>query len=150
MSFYKQICIILMFVRGEWSFMLFPIPVRIFLSFPKIYFFSGGKLTQYCVGFYHRIMWISHNYTYILYIYNYTYIPSLLSLPPLPHPTPLGHHRVPSWAPVLCSNLSIPICFTHDRVYMLMLLSPFIPLSPSPTVSTSPFFISVSPFLPCR
>ena len=23
----------------------------------------------------------------------YTYIPSLSSLPPIPHPTPLGHHR---------------------------------------------------------
>ena len=31
-----------------------------------------------------------------------------------------------------------------------MLLSPFIPLSPSPTVSTNPFSISELPFLPCR
>ena len=25
----------------------------------------------------------------------YVYLPSLLSLPPLPHPTPLGHHGAP-------------------------------------------------------
>ena len=33
---------------------------------------------------------------------------------------------------------------------MSMLLSPFSPLSPYPTVSTSPFSMSVSPFLPCK
>ena len=26
-------------------------------------------------------------------------ISSLLSLPPVPHPTPLGHHRAPGWTP---------------------------------------------------
>ena len=40
--------------------------------------------------------------------------------------------------------------FTYGSIYMSMLLSPVIPLSPSPTVSTSPFSISVSPFLPCK
>ena len=39
-------------------------------------------------------------------------------------------------------------CFTHGSVCVLMLLSLFIPLSPSPTVSTSPFSSSASPFLP--
>ena len=42
---------------------------------------------QYCVGFCSTTMWIGHNYTYI---------PSLSSLP-LSHP--LGHHSVPGWAP---------------------------------------------------
>ena len=41
--------------------------------------------------------------------------------------------------------------FMHDIcVYMSMLLSQFVPPSPSPTVPTSPFSISASPFLPCK
>ena len=39
---------------------------------------------------------------------------------------------------------------SSSSVYMSMLLSPFIPLLPSPTGSTSPFSTSVSPFLPCK
>ena len=30
----------------------------------------------------------------------------LLSLPPFPHPTPLGHHRAPGWAPCIRWQLS--------------------------------------------
>ena len=37
------------------------------------------------------LWWFSHNCAYI---------PSLLSLPPPSHPTPLGSHRAPGW--VLC------------------------------------------------
>lgn len=48
--------------------------------------------------------------------------------------------------PVSYSTFSLAIYFTQDSVYMLMLLSPFVPLLPLPIVSTSPFFISVSPF----
>ena len=69
-------------------------------------------------------------------------LPSWASLP-YPHPTPLGHHRVSGWLPVLYSNISPAICFTHGSVYMSMLLSPFVPLSPSPTVSTSPFHLRI-------
>ena len=39
---------------------------------------------------------ISHNYTY-----NF----SLLNLPPLPHPIPPAHHRVPGWAPIAAQQL---------------------------------------------
>ena len=46
---------------------------------------------QCCVGFCHTTMWINHKYTYIP--------PSWTSLPSIPHPTPLGHHRAPGWAP---------------------------------------------------
>jgi len=43
------------------------------------FFFYWWKIAlQFCVGFCHTTMWISHNYTYI---------PSLLGLPPQPHPT---------------------------------------------------------------
>ena len=44
---------------------------------------------QCCDGFCHTTMQINHNYTHVT---------SLLSLPPLPHPTPLDHHRAPGWA----------------------------------------------------
>lgn len=53
----------------------------------------------------------------------------------IPHPVPPAHHRAPDWAPVLHSHLSPAIYPTPDSVYMLMLLSPFVPLTPSLTVS---------------
>ena len=43
-----------------------------------------------CVGFCRTTVRISHDYTYI---------PSLWVLPPLPDSTALGHHRVLGWAP---------------------------------------------------
>ena len=49
----------------------------------------------------------------------YTYIPSLLSLPPTPCLSPMhpGHHRKPSWAP--CTIQQAPTGYlTHSRVYM--------------------------------
>ena len=52
--------------------------------------------------------------------------------------------------PVLHINFPLTIYFTHDSVCILMLLSPFVPLSPSPTGPTSPFSPSVSPFLPYK
>ena len=43
-----------------------------------------------------------HCYIYIIYkyicIYIYMYIPSLVSLPPPSHPTPLSHQTAPGWA----------------------------------------------------
>ena len=39
----------------------------------------------------------------------------LLSLPPLPHPTPLGHHRAPGWTPYVRQQLSIVF---HMIVYI--------------------------------
>ena len=53
-------------------------------------FFNWRKIaSQCCVGSCYTTTQISHNYTYI---------PSLLSLPPIPHHTHLDHHRVPGWA----------------------------------------------------
>ena len=43
-----------------------------------------------------------------------------LEPPPAPHPTPLGHHRAPGWAPMLYSNFSPAIYLTHGSVYMLL------------------------------
>ena len=78
-----------------------------------------------------------------LYVYKYP-PPSWASLPP-PYPTPQGQHRGPSW-----TLRYTAICFTHCRVYMSMQLSQFGPSSPSPSVSTSLLWMSVSLFLPCK
>ena len=116
--------------------------LRINVSF-FLFFFKRKIALQCCVGFCHTVMRVSHNYTYI---------PSLLSFPSLPHSPPPGHHRAQQRAglPVLYSSFSPAIHFTHNSVYMLMLLSPFISLSASLTVATSPCSTSVFPFLPCK
>ena len=58
-----------------------------------------------------------------IYIYIYIYLPSLLDFPPSPHPTPLGHHGAPSWAPCAIQQLSLVIWFTHV-VYIRQFHSP--------------------------
>ena len=70
--------------------------------------------------------------------HNYTHITSLLTLPPLPpsHPSKSEHQS------------GLPV--SYSILYMSMLLSPFIPLFPSPIVSTGLLSVSVSPFLPCK
>ena len=67
--------------------------------------------------------------------------------PALPPPRPARSSECLAGLPVLHSNLSAAI-YLHRVVYMSLQLSPFIPLSPSPTVFTSLFF--KSPFLPCK
>ena len=69
---------------------------------------------------------------------NYTYIPSLLSFPPTPPPIPPSRSTQSTSLRFLYnSNFPPPICFTHANVCISVLLSEFIPPSPSPTVSTS-------------
>ena len=134
--------------------------------------FNWRKIAlQCCVGFCLTTMWISHNYTYILFILNLLPFPSsLLSkssqstrLSSLCY-TATSHQLSVLWGfpggsygkESACSagDLVDPwvgkIPFTHDSEYMSVLLSPFVPLSPSSTVSTSPFSTSVSPFLPWK
>ena len=57
--------------------------------------------------------------------------------PPAPlQPTPPGHHTVPGWAPRVYTSASRWLSTLHVvvfiRVYVSVLLSPFIPPSPSP------------------
>ena len=52
--------------------------------------------------------------------------------------------------PVLRSNFSPAVCSTHGSAHMSVLLSPFAPLSPHPTVSMSSFSTSASLSLPCK
>ena len=61
--------------------------------------------------------------------HNYTYIPSFLSFPPLPHPIPPGHHRAADWAPCATKQLLSSYASAPDGVSMLVLL---VLLSPSP------------------
>lgn len=75
----------------------------------------------------------------------YVCFPSLSYLPPgQSHPTSLDHHRALS---------SISLCYTatsHQRSVLntSMLLSRSVPPCPSPLVSTRPFSLSLSLFLP--
>ena len=60
------------------------------------------------------------------------------------HCTPLSHHRVTSWCPSSIHQLPTSYIFTHSSIYMSVLLSQFIPPSPSfpyACVSTCPFNI---------
>ena len=83
---------------------------------------------QCCVSFCCITKWIS-------YMYTYTSIspPSWASLPPsLSHPSRWSQkHRAD--LPVLCGCFPLAICFTFGGVYMSMLLSHFVPASPSPS-----------------
>ena len=74
---------------------------------------------------------------------------------PIPAPTSLSTRSL--WvfpahqarALISCIQPGLVICFTLDNIHVLMLFSPNIPPSPSPTESKSLFYISVSLFLSC-
>ena len=84
---------------------------------------------------------ISHSYTYITSFW------SLLLLPASP-PSRSSQTARLGFLLHINSKSSPANCYIHSGVSMLMLLSPFIPFSPFPTVSTSPFSRSEFPFLP--
>ena len=73
---------------------------------------------------------------------SYMYSLSLSNLPPTsPHSTSLNHHGAPSWAP--CAVQQRPISYLRI-VRVSQCSSRVIPPSPSPTVSTSPLYVSIS------
>ena len=67
-------------------------------------------------------------------------------------PPPPSHPSSSSQTTKLSSlgSFLLAIYFTHGSVYMLTLLSQFIPPSPSPFVFTCLFSTSISLFLPCK
>ena len=78
---------------------------EVYIPFPRIKNFIDLFLLEYnhlhcCFSFCWTIKWISYMYTYIL---------SLLNLPPPPHPTLLGHHRALSWA--FCAIQQLPTSY---------------------------------------
>ena len=73
-----------------------------------------------------------------MHIYTYISPPSKASLPP----------SKSSQSKKLISLCYTHMCFTHVSAYMPILLSLFDPPYPSPTVSTSLFSTSASPFFP--
>ena len=87
---------------------------------------------QSCVGLCHTPAWISCRYTCE---------PSLLNTPPISYPIPPLHIITERWVelPVLHSKFSLAFCFAYSNVYISMLFSQFIPLSP--TVSTGLFCV---------
>ena len=95
------------------------VSVRFFPIKKKKLFFNWRKISwQCCVGF---------CYTATQFSPSYAYVPSLWSVPPLPQPTPLGHHRAPGWASCVKYQLVTNCLFyTWCCVYMLMPLSPFV------------------------
>ena len=74
----------------------------------------------------------------------YTYVPSLLNLP-------LTSYPIPPIQFVTEPQFELPESYSKcGNVYVSTLRSPFVPPSPSPPVSTSPFSMPVSPLLPCK
>ena len=95
---------------------------------------------QYYVGFCHISTCIS---------LRCTYVPSLLtSFPP---PNPPSCHRAPDLSSLHhTADFHWLSSFTYGNVYVSTLVTQFIPLSPSCTMSSSLFSMSASPLLPCR
>ena len=91
-----------------------------------------------------------------IYIYIYIYIstPCKTSLPPLPSYFSRSLQSTKMF-PVLYIMLPLAVCFTCGSIYVCVcvsiLISQFVPPSLTPTtVSTCPFSMSVSLFLPCK
>ena len=66
----------------------------------------------------------------------------------LPHPSGLSQ-STGFGCPASYIKLPLAIYFMYANVYVSMLFSQIIPLSPSPTQSKSLFFVSVFSLLPC-
>ena len=85
-------------------------------TFKHFFIFNWRTIDlQYCVGFCHTTLWIYHKYTYI---------PSLLNLPPSPHPIPplwvVTEHV--DWAPCVIQQLPTSYLFYTTKVHLVKAL----------------------------
>ena len=80
----------------------------------------------------------------------YVYLPSLLSLPPLPHPSPLGHHGAPGWTSCVTEQLPTSYAFYARQCVDVNATHSVHPILSFPRCVRSPFSTSVSPFLPWK
>ena len=128
----KQMYTVKRFLHYLWGNIIF------YFVFSNLCFDWWKIAFQFCVGFCCATVRISHNHTYT---------PSLLSLPPLPSPTILGHHRAPgcrppcvtqrlltgdlfyicsvymSVLPSICPTLFFPYCIHKPIFYMCVSIS---------------------------
>ena len=102
-----------------------------FLKF--LFNFSCRRITlQYCTGFCHTSIWISHRHTYVL---------SFQNLPPTSNCFRLSQ-STRFELPASYNKFLPAIYFTYGNLYVSMLLSQFAPPSSAPTMSTNLFYMS--------
>ena len=106
-------------------FLLFHRLLFFFKNFLISFFFIGVKLL-YNVVLVSAVQWSESAICISVFPLSWT------SLQP-PHPTHLGRHRAPSWAPFAISRFPPASYFTFGSVYMSMPLSHFVPAYPSPS-----------------
>ena len=120
-----------------------------FSPFFSFLFFLNRSLLEYnCFTI--PCQFLLHNKANQPYAYTCPHIPSLLSLPPILPIPPLQ---------VITKHRAISLCYAasshrptilHSVVYVRRCYSPFAPASPSHPMSSSPFSMSTSLFLPCN
>ena len=117
----------------------------IIILFSSINLFFNWRIIalQNFVVFCQTSTWISHRYTYIL---------SLLNLPPISLPiSPLKGDTEPLFEfPEPYSKFPLAIYFTYDNVSFHVTPSIHLALSSTLPMSISLFSMSVSPLLPCK
>ena len=93
---------------------------------------------QCCISFCCTTTRISHMYTYI---------PTLLTLCPLHHPTALGHHRALSCCSALYSSFPLAIIWQYIYVNVTLSLCPTLsfPTTPCPQVHSLHFCLYSCP-----
>ena len=119
----------------------------LFLYIFSFFFFNRSLLEYNCFTI--PCQFLLHNKANQPYAYTCHHISSLLRLPPILPIPPLQvitKHRAD--LPVLCCCFPLAIYFTFGSVYIYRCYSHFAPASPSHPMSSSPFSMSTSLFLP--
>ena len=112
----------------------------LFFFLINLFFYWRIIALQNFVFFCQTSTWISHRYTYI---------PSLLNLPPISLSITLLY-RAPVWVSEPNSKFPSVICFTYCNVSFHVTLSMHLTLSSPLPMSISLFCVSVSPLLPYK